>query len=228
MIKKYTNIPCNGEFTVTYLYGEYDRKLNKTSDGKHHGTDLVIANGQVISASEGVVDFAGWDNLGYGLLVIVKNGNEKYYYGHLSEIHVKVGQKVNYTTQIGIQGMSGNATGIHLHFERRIDNVPVDSGDYMGIPRSYGTFNSYNYVICEEINEKPQISHKNNNYKYKVGDLVVFNKYHNTRDSRIDIDCMINHGSWLQGYIEEIVDGENPYRSTYDRYLNDDDIKELK
>jgi murein DD-endopeptidase MepM/ murein hydrolase activator NlpD len=40
-------------------------------------------------------------------------------YGHLSSIHVLVGQKVTPGQQIGVSGATGNATGPHLHFEAR-------------------------------------------------------------------------------------------------------------
>jgi len=47
-------------------------------------------------------------------------------YAHLSSIRVVVGQKVAAGTLVGRVGSTGRSTGAHLHYETRIDGVPVD------------------------------------------------------------------------------------------------------
>jgi murein DD-endopeptidase MepM/ murein hydrolase activator NlpD len=47
-------------------------------------------------------------------------------YAHLSEIDVHPGQTVTAGQQLGLVGMTGNATGPHLHFEVRIHGASVD------------------------------------------------------------------------------------------------------
>jgi murein DD-endopeptidase MepM/ murein hydrolase activator NlpD len=75
---------------------------------------------------DGKVVHAGWNNQGYGNLVIVENGAYRTYYAHLSSIPVSVGDTVRAGTTIGLSGNTGNSTGPHLHYEIRKNNVPVD------------------------------------------------------------------------------------------------------
>ena len=75
---------------------------------------------------DGNVIYAGWNDQGYGNLVIVQNGEYKTYYAHLSSIPVSVGDSVKARTTIGLSGNTGNSTGPHLHYEIRRNNVPID------------------------------------------------------------------------------------------------------
>lgn len=93
----------------------------------HEGTDLAGAYGTPIYATaDGVVVNADWDS-GYGRLVKIKHefGIETRY-AHLSQIRVKVGQKVSRGDQIGDMGSSGRSTGTHLHYEVRIGGTAVN------------------------------------------------------------------------------------------------------
>lgn len=93
----------------------------------HNGLDFGIVVGTPVEATmDGKVVYAGWNNQGYGNLVIVENGAYKTYYAHLSSIPVSVGDSVNAGTTIGLSGNTGNSTGPHLHYEIRKNNVPID------------------------------------------------------------------------------------------------------
>jgi murein DD-endopeptidase MepM/ murein hydrolase activator NlpD len=93
----------------------------------HNGLDFGIPVGtQVDATMDGEVVYAGWNNQGYGNLVIVENGPYKTYYAHLSSIPVSVGDAVTVGTTIGLSGNTGNSTGPHLHYEIRKDNVPIN------------------------------------------------------------------------------------------------------
>jgi murein DD-endopeptidase MepM/ murein hydrolase activator NlpD len=83
--------------------------------GAHIGTPIyAAAKGTVILARTG-----GW-NGGYGNYVIIDNGNGiETLYAHMSSIQVSVGDDVSRGAQIGAVGMTGEATGAHLHFEVR-------------------------------------------------------------------------------------------------------------
>jgi murein DD-endopeptidase MepM/ murein hydrolase activator NlpD len=88
----------------------------------HHGVDYAAPTGTPISSiGEGTVTFAGWKS-GYGRYVRIRhrNGYESGY-GHLSRIRVKSGAFVKQGQLIGNVGMTGLATGPHLHFEIRKD-----------------------------------------------------------------------------------------------------------
>jgi murein DD-endopeptidase MepM/ murein hydrolase activator NlpD len=93
----------------------------------HNGLDFGIPIGtKVHSSMDGKVAYAGWNNEGYGNLVIVENGAYKTYYAHLSEIPVSVGDEVSAGDVIGLSGSTGNSTGPHLHYEIRKNGVNIN------------------------------------------------------------------------------------------------------
>ena len=62
--------------------------------------------------------FAGWKNNGGGYQVWISHGSNIYTtYNHMSAITVSAGQSVGRGQQVGRIGMTGDATGPHLHFE---------------------------------------------------------------------------------------------------------------
>jgi murein DD-endopeptidase MepM/ murein hydrolase activator NlpD len=98
----------------------------------HSGIDIQAHYGMPVTASgDGEVIFAGRDS-GYGRLVVVSHGgNLDTFYGHLSAIYVREGQRVRRGQPIGAVGASGRATGAHLHYEVRVRNSPVDPHRYL-------------------------------------------------------------------------------------------------
>jgi murein DD-endopeptidase MepM/ murein hydrolase activator NlpD len=93
----------------------------------HTGLDFGVPLGtNVKSTMDGKVVYAGWNNQGYGNLVIVENGPYRTYYGHLSSVPVQVGQQVSKGSVIGLSGSTGNSTGPHVHYEIRRDLKPID------------------------------------------------------------------------------------------------------
>ncbi len=93
----------------------------------HNGLDFGVVVGTPVEATmDGKVTYAGWNNQGYGNLVIVENGDYKTYYAHLSSIPVSVGDSVAAGSPIGLSGNTGNSTGPHLHYEIRKDNVVIN------------------------------------------------------------------------------------------------------
>jgi murein DD-endopeptidase MepM/ murein hydrolase activator NlpD len=93
----------------------------------HSGMDFRAAVGMDARVTAaGVVVKAGW-NGGYGRMVEVDHGQGyATRYGHLSEILVKVGDKVNTGDVIGKTGSSGRSTGPHLHYEVRHNGEAVN------------------------------------------------------------------------------------------------------
>ena len=94
----------------------------------HQGIDFPApAGARVGAAGVGVVSFAGWNSGGYGYLVIVRHrlGFETWY-AHLSQETSYVGERVSGGTRIGLVGSTGHSTGPHLHFEVRLNGVPID------------------------------------------------------------------------------------------------------
>jgi murein DD-endopeptidase MepM/ murein hydrolase activator NlpD len=99
----------------------------------HTGIDLVEPFGSPIyAADDGVVALVGSSSSGYGnYVVIAHTGGLDTLYGHLSTALVKAGQAVTQGQPIGLEGSSGNSTGAHVHFELRINQVPVDPRPYL-------------------------------------------------------------------------------------------------
>ena len=91
----------------------------------HPGIDIAAQLGDPIYAADsGVVIYAGWNNAGYGNLVVIDHGNGwQTYYAHNSEIYVTCGQNVAQGTQISAAGSTGHSTGPHLHFETRFNGT---------------------------------------------------------------------------------------------------------
>jgi murein DD-endopeptidase MepM/ murein hydrolase activator NlpD len=93
----------------------------------HQGTDIALPIGQEVPAAQsGTVTFAG-EQAGYGLTVLVEHGARlATRYAHLSEALVAAGDRVELGQTIAKSGVSGRATGPHLHFEVLDDGRPVD------------------------------------------------------------------------------------------------------
>ncbi len=101
-------------------------RLTQEFHAHHRGIDIAVPVGTPVKTTiSGRVIYAGWNNQGYGNLVIVENGPWRTYYAHLSEIPVQVGQWVDAGEVIGLSGNTGNSTGPHLHYEVRRQGVPV-------------------------------------------------------------------------------------------------------
>lgn len=93
----------------------------------HKGVDLAgKRNTPIKCTAEGIVTFAGHMR-GYGKIVEVthKNGISTRY-AHLNAINVAKGDTVLKFTELGKLGSTGRSTGSHLHYEIRINNIPVD------------------------------------------------------------------------------------------------------
>lgn len=119
-------LPVSGEITSVYGYRDDpftgERKL-------HKGTDIASDYGTLIkSAAAGVVSFVGYDENGYGNYCTVRHSDGvKTLYGHCSEILVNKGEEVSAGQVIAKVGSSGVSTGNHLHFEIRVDEIPVNA-----------------------------------------------------------------------------------------------------
>jgi murein DD-endopeptidase MepM/ murein hydrolase activator NlpD len=91
----------------------------------HEGVDFAASSGTPIQAAgDARVQFVGWKG-GYGRVVILDHGHGySTLYGHMSRFgNEHVGQRVAQGTVIGYVGMTGLATGPHLHYEFRVNGV---------------------------------------------------------------------------------------------------------
>ena len=98
----------------------------------HRGLDIVAPMGApVFSPAKGVVSYVGYDP-GYGKLITIDHGyGIKTRYAHNSQIFVELGQKVRRQEIIASVGSTGRSTGPHLHYEVRVNGVPVNPKNYI-------------------------------------------------------------------------------------------------
>ncbi|MDR1135358.1 MAG: peptidoglycan DD-metalloendopeptidase family protein [Clostridiales Family XIII bacterium] len=98
---------------------------------RHQGVDFRSPKGTPIYASDdGVVTVSQYKG-SYGNLVVLNHGNGiETYYGHCDTLAVSVGEVVNKGDLVGTVGITGNATGYHLHFEVRKNGVYQNPMNY--------------------------------------------------------------------------------------------------
>jgi murein DD-endopeptidase MepM/ murein hydrolase activator NlpD len=116
---------------VNSEYG--NRKSPWTEDTEFHaGIDIGANRGTAVQApAAGTVVFAGTAPE-YGTTVIVDHGQDiKSLYGHLSQISVKQGQKVERGTLLAYTGNTGRSSGPHLHYEILVKGRPVNPRAYL-------------------------------------------------------------------------------------------------
>jgi murein DD-endopeptidase MepM/ murein hydrolase activator NlpD len=90
----------------------------------HWGIDIGGKIGNPIYATDqGVVVYSGWNNFGYGNLIVLDHGNGfQTVYAHLDTLAMGCGDYAFQWDIIGTMGSTGNSSGPHLHFEIRTAN----------------------------------------------------------------------------------------------------------
>lgn len=103
----------------------------------HTGIDIRGARGQlVLAARGGRVVYSGATMRGYGKTIVIDHGDGyQSLYAHNDKLLVDVGRQVALGEPIALVGRSGNATGVHCHFEIREGDRPVDPLRYLPPPQ---------------------------------------------------------------------------------------------
>lgn len=119
--------PSNKHFLSGF---DYSPKTN------HWGIDIAGSEGEgVYAADAGVIVYAGWNNYGYGNMIMIDHGDGfQTLYAHLSAIYRFCGQSVGQGEGIGAFGSTGHSSGAHLHFEIRTATYFVNPWDYLPPP----------------------------------------------------------------------------------------------
>lgn len=189
------NSPYEGKFYVSQ--GFYP--------SRHNGLDLVGVDSKNIHATQkGIVHYADWENpanhaQGFGQYVCIKGIDGLFYYfGHLSQIKVAVGQSVNITDVIGVEGSTGYSTGSHCHYEVRKAFYKgaevVNINTLSGIPNKEWATLDDGY---RPLTEKPITQTIN----FRIGDLVKIKngaKYYNG----VSIPAWVMNDKW---YVSSVV-----------------------
>ncbi|MEI6332658.1 MAG: LysM peptidoglycan-binding domain-containing M23 family metallopeptidase [Pseudanabaena sp. ELA645] len=85
----------------------------------HQGIDIAAEiDTPVWAVSDGIVEFAGWDDSGYGNMLDIRHHDGSITrYAHLNVLFVKQGDAVTQSQVVAAVGSTGHSTGPHLHFE---------------------------------------------------------------------------------------------------------------
>ncbi len=136
-VKKASNVngvklsvrPITGVITSRFGYRSSPGGIGTTN---HKGLDIAAPKGTPIYASAaGTVAYSGYKG-SFGKLVIINHGNGvQTYYAHCSSLNVSVGQKVEAGKNIAAVGMTGTATGNHVHFEVRVNGRSLNPQNYI-------------------------------------------------------------------------------------------------
>ncbi len=108
--------PTEGKMTSKYGYRE--NPVTKQY-AFHKGIDIAAPKGtKVVASAHGTVVTSAYLNNGYGNCVVLEHENNiKTLYAHLEKRLVKPGDSVAQGQTIGTVGLTGRATGPHLHYE---------------------------------------------------------------------------------------------------------------
>lgn len=168
----------NIEFTVTAAQPYYP------SGSIHGGLDISTgANDPIYTMTGGRVLYSDYNTGGYGNMVIIQDQTTgvTLLYAHMRDRPmVYVGQTVLPQQQIGVEGTTGQSTGIHLHLEIQYLN-PGDSwdwnvpklerphvADFMGIPNQAGITAIYDG--SPYVPPGPTPTTRKHNYKFVLFD----------------------------------------------------------
>lgn len=124
----------------------------------HKGVDFGVPTGTPIyAAGDGTIEFSGWAG-GYGRFIKIKhNPHMETAYGHMSRIAATstIGQHVHQGQVIGYVGMTGDATGPHLHYEVLKDGSQVNPIN-VTIPANTGLAGSELVAFLKIADEREQ------------------------------------------------------------------------
>lgn len=98
----------------------------------HHGLDIVAQTGTpVLASASGVVVKSGYEAQ-YGNVVVIDHGaGYRSVYAHMSSSSVEEGAFVNSGEEVGKVGSTGRSTGPHLHYEVRVNGLPVNPARFL-------------------------------------------------------------------------------------------------
>lgn len=105
---------------------------------KHAGSDFIGPNrtsgGPALAVADGSV-LAVLDLVAYGKTVVLDHGGQiATVYAHLSRVSVQAGDVVEKGQALGSVGSTGLSTGVHLHFELRVNAAAKDPATYLNLP----------------------------------------------------------------------------------------------
>ncbi len=115
--------------TRGWLTSYFGKRVSPFSGRKvmHEGLDIAANTGTpVYATADGIVARVSYSP-SYGKTVVIDHGyGYRTIFGHTSKILVESGQRIRRGDRIALVGNTGRSTGPHLHYELRLDGVPID------------------------------------------------------------------------------------------------------
>jgi murein DD-endopeptidase MepM/ murein hydrolase activator NlpD len=137
---KYFRLTCTPSVwpvvgSVSDRFGQRESFSEAGEAAFHRGVDISASYGNPVwaSADGTVVSAERFSN--YGNIVVIDHGfGISTRYAHLSAFNVRFGQHLKRGQVIGYVGITGRATGPHLHYEVRVHGTPVNPLRYIPKP----------------------------------------------------------------------------------------------
>ncbi len=111
--------------------GWISRGFSEIPGRKHPGVDMAMPEGTPVFATAfGTVTFAGLDAQ-YGYMIVMQNNDSiETVFGHNSRNLVQVGDTIFAGQRIALSGNTGQSSAPHLHYEIRINHIPINPVKY--------------------------------------------------------------------------------------------------
>ncbi|WP_225743079.1 peptidoglycan DD-metalloendopeptidase family protein [Marinilactibacillus sp. Marseille-P9653] len=118
-----------------YISSGYGVRIHPVTGTRtqHNGIDIA-GSGAIIAAASGTVSISSYSS-SYGYYIKINHGNGiETLYAHLQpNLLVSAGQTVQQGQRIGTMGTTGVSTGVHLHFEVRVNGQFTNPATYIGL-----------------------------------------------------------------------------------------------
>lgn len=203
----------NGDNQITEGYSDTHQAVDLVK--YKNKSDLVIAHskGKVVFVQTGFKNEKGsTGNRSYGNCVKIEH-RDGYttLYAHLSEVYVKKGQIVKQGQVIGKMGDSGNAYGVHLHFELRKGDKRIDPTPYLNadLPNSSSSISCI-YRVWDNVQKQwlPKVENATTyagNFGHSIGGFQMITKGGGVTKIR----AHVLGGSWLSQVVDKAFGNKN-------------------
>ncbi len=121
--------PLSGEGFLQPVAGRLLSGFGEKGDGRRNdGINLAAPRGTPVRAAEnGIVVYAGESIPGFGRLLLIRHADGfTTAYGHLDEVSVRVGDRVERGQTVARVGDTGDVKTAQLHFQLRSGATPID------------------------------------------------------------------------------------------------------
>lgn len=227
--------------TDYYITSPFGERINPATHKKsfHNGCDYgthlnnwnqyALEDGEVYEIRTGKKDKDG-SGLGNYVKVRYPRIGIQCTHGHLKQVFVKKGQQVNHDTVLGTTGMTGTATGIHLHLglQKIGSSVWTDPEKY-----DYEVKNMFKIgdvvEALEDVKLYTTVEQKESKYTIKKGEIgLVKLTYNNTFICLADVETKVYFPSGWTKELNKFKLYEPDYKELYEEELEKNKILQDK